>query len=1102
MVFICSICREKVKTHNGLMRHMNTSTKCREERKKNEDKKNIGIVLDCKPSGLYQVAGEGQQEVSWKGGTKHKLGSQGEGPKLKKERLPDEVLLQKLVIGMGQAGKCKPVEEFCDVSGEKKRLEGMDIMAMPRSPHSRFGDSEFGCNWGESSEEQVEDYLEAESESEPYGGAGSAHGDGFDDVEAESISEEEKDERENMPNQDSKRKTYFDFQEYARKRKDDGIGFSKEQRACASLMHLLLRKKASLDTYEEVMRWHLEQRGLWKGDESLGNSPHFVTREKLLNDLRERFHMGHQYAKPTKVFLPHAQLQVSVWRKEARDIVLSLLTDPRWSDEDWLYFEDDPFAPPPDDYPYLDELNSGDAYRKTYAKLITHNQRQILVPIPLYIDGAVTGQFDNLQVTALKMSIGILNGKARDKEYAWRSLGFVPNYSKEDAKGKMMFKESGHVGYKEIYGDENKGEEERHPNALKVHPATDYHTILGVLLESLKKLIVDGMVVNIKYKGKLYKDCELVFFVPFVKCDGDEGDKLCLHYRSRNSNVQQLCRYCDCPTNETDNPLVKFKYKEEEKLKKLYERKQWDKLKEMSQNPVENAFHGLRFGMHNRRGIHGACPLDMLHAILLGIFMYVRDCFFEQIGPTSQAAMDINGMARNIGVSLTRQSDRDKPRTKFSRGIDKGKLMAKEYTGVLLIMAGLLRSEDGKNKLLNLPRHKFTENQLKDWVMLVDTLLQWEAYLKAGQMKRKDVERLQKKHQWLLHLLKFVGARRKGMGFKLVKFHAILHLAEDICMFGVPMNVDTGSNESHHKRTKVAAKLTQKDPTTFEEQTSKRLDDLHVLDLALLEMGGRALWDYEEGVTSTRADPGGDVRVKEEEIENKHLGGTMFEVYKDETDQLLVRVADARKKKHLNYSYMYSEFLSFVCSIKEVLGQYTDRGLLYVYSEHHRHGLVFRSHPNFRKKGPWRDWAMVRWGGGHSELPAKIWGFIKITNLEKHTERKLPKQLWGGSAVSNGTFAIIESTTWTGPLDADAIFREVRLDVEEKANDGTIMKRKFYLVDVEAFTEPLVVMENQGSKDSYFVMTSRSKWADQFIAWIQKPHEKIDEELGEEDSFS
>ena len=85
------------------------------------------------------------------------------------------------------------------------------------------------------------------------------------------------------------------------------------------------------------------------------------------------------------------------------------------------------------------------------------------------------------------------------------------------------------------------------------------------------------------------------------------------------------------------------------------------------------------------------------------------------------------------------------------------------------------------------------------------------------------------------------------MGFKVMKFHAVLHLAQDIEMFGVPMVVDTGSNESHHKTTKIAAKLTQKDVKTFEKQTSDRLDDFHVLELALAELEGRPLADYFEG---------------------------------------------------------------------------------------------------------------------------------------------------------------------------------------------------------------------------------------------------------------
>ena len=146
--------------------------------------------------------------------------------------------------------------------------------------------------------------------------------------------------------------------------------------------------------------------------------------------------------------------------------------------------------------------------------------------------------------------------------------------------------------------------------------------------------------------------------------------------------------------------MARYDYKEERRLKQLFESKQWDSLQELSQVRAANAFHGLRFGLHNGRGIHGACPLEMLHAIHLGIFKYVRDCFFEQIGPDSQTAKKINALSQNIGKFLAGQSDRDKPRTKFSRGIYKGKLMAKEFPGVLLIMAALLRSNNGKHNLM------------------------------------------------------------------------------------------------------------------------------------------------------------------------------------------------------------------------------------------------------------------------------------------------------------------------------------------------------------------------------------------------------------------
>ena len=76
-------------------------------------------------------------------------------------------------------------------------------------------------------------------------------------------------------------------------------------------------------------------------------------------------------------------------------------------------------------------------------------------------------------------------------------------------------------------------------------------------------------------------------------------------------------------------------------------------------------------------------------------------------------------------------------------------------------------------------------------------------------MEKKHLQRLEKKNRYVMHLIKKVLNRTKGMGLKLVKFHALMHMVDDIFNFGVPMVYDSGSNESHHKTTKIAARLTQ-----------------------------------------------------------------------------------------------------------------------------------------------------------------------------------------------------------------------------------------------------------------------------------------------------
>jgi hypothetical protein len=63
-------------------------------------------------------------------------------------------------------------------------------------------------------------------------------------------------------------------------------------------------------------------------------------------------------------------------------------------------------------------------------------------------------------------------------------------------------------------------------------------------------------------------------------------------------------------------------------IKDLIRNNDQDGLKAISQHLLHNVWYLLNFGAHSNEGVHGARPLEMLHALLLGIFKYVRDMFW------------------------------------------------------------------------------------------------------------------------------------------------------------------------------------------------------------------------------------------------------------------------------------------------------------------------------------------------------------------------------------------------------------------------------------------------------------------------------------------
>ena len=453
------------------------------------------------------------------------------------------------------------------------------------------------------------------------------------------------------------------------------------------LLDIMRRKKAPMDSYGEIMLWHYRSTGELEEEETLKDSNDYISRKKLIERLKIRYNMKNKFPISKPLVLPFSKAKVDLVCHDAWGCVESLLTDPRLTDDDFWFFDDDPRAPPPENRPFFADLQTGRAYREA-ARQYKKHPNQIPLPIVMYLDGADTGQMKSMPINALKMTLGIFTRTYREYNHAWRVLGHVANVSKAKSKAKRTMRQSGHIA---AAGHELAQGEGSNPQAMPQGdpsgPSRDLHAMLDILLEGYRDIQKRGFKWDLRYRGNTYKDLEFIPFVLFIKCDTKEANSLCGQYSSAKSDY--LCRYCFCPSAIADDPSAREPFRTVKWVKSFSDKDDYQGAKKYSQHNLPNAFHKIRFSPENDRGIHGACPSEMLHAVLLGNFMYLRDTLYEQVGEYSQLAETIDKLSQLYGSQFARQSERSMPKCKFTNGIREGKLNAKEYRGILLVMAAI-----------------------------------------------------------------------------------------------------------------------------------------------------------------------------------------------------------------------------------------------------------------------------------------------------------------------------------------------------------------------------------------------------------------------------
>ena len=763
------------------------------------------------------------------------------------------------------------------------------------------------------------------------------------------------------------------------------------------LLDLLTNNNAPLYLFNEIMQWARTSAIANKFDFQLASIP----RERLVKTLIKNNGLHGLLPKVINFTLPKAGVNVRVTTHNILFSIQSLLNDKELMMKENLIFDDNPLEDPCQrstrTQSYKD-INDGTCYLDAYNYYCKNKTTDVLCPLIFFVDKTHADFRGNIKLEPVMMTLGIFNKYTRNRENAWRTIGFIPNLD--------------NVSNENLTADDK---------------ADDYHALLKVILAPLVDLQNEENVIEyvFDYNGVLYP---VVLKVPilFVTGDSEGQDKLVgrIANYSSNKDTARVCRYCDIPANVMDDPLLllkkRFNRTQACVIETLLRHNNEFELKRKGYRVItENVLHQLQF-CDRSLGVNGSVPADLLHTLQHGLYLYMfeellnskqlkllpdeipnkrnKPCLKYRKGKLTKKVVDnnddddtydssesrvivytddqksknnvfdnkrcdrVDNLARIIGKQLQHQSDRDLPITYFSSGItSEKKKQAQQEQGVIIVWMFIFLSVDKKDfiSLFGQPRYN-------NWLYVMERLLMIEQFMKADLLSKEIVGVF--KHWILVFLDTFrdVIDRKSGKKMKVLKFHLLTHLADDIMKFGVPISFNSATGESNHKSHKKRAKRTQQVHDTLEEQVGVRYIEQLAIQKSLdcmLDIGGIRC---ESNIHTTSNDA---------TIGDFCLGG-LNKFFMNENGIFETAAVHVNDNQNIwPDSVLQKEIFSF---LRHHVCPHLQNQKVKLMTMVKTEDCLYRADPKFSGK-PWHDWAYIDWGeenGG--EIPVHLLIFVQV----------------------------------------------------------------------------------------------------------------------------
>jgi Plavaka transposase len=131
--------------------------------------------------------------------------------------------------------------------------------------------------------------------------------------------------------------------------------------------------------------------------------------------------------------LPKAKQEVKLITHNVTAAIHSLLSDKELMKAENLAFHDNSLENPNYyDKSMIMDVNDGSCYKNSYMYYCSNKGKDVLCPLTLFIDKTHTDAKGSLTLEPVTLepvclTLGIFNQKTRNKEEAWRIIGFIPN---------------------------------------------------------------------------------------------------------------------------------------------------------------------------------------------------------------------------------------------------------------------------------------------------------------------------------------------------------------------------------------------------------------------------------------------------------------------------------------------------------------------------------------------------------------------------------------------------------------------------------------------------------------------------------------------------